>query len=332
MLVNETLSQYSDWSYTSATAIYVLALVFFLIEQAFGAKGRMAAERTRERARELVGAGGPPVSESEAGTSTTNTSTTSVPPRGRFERVGRMGVSLMVLGALLHFSALTLRGLAVHRLPWGNMYEYIMAVTFIAVVAWLVVVKKFPVRHLSGFMLLPVVILMFIGGTLLYTVAAPVQPALQSYWLAIHVTAAIIASGIFMIPGVASIFYLFRTAHERNPEKFARFAPKLPSADVLDRVAYRATVLAFPLFTFGVLCGAIWAESAWGRFWGWDPKETTAFVAWVVYAAYLHSRHTAGWRGTRAAVINILGFGVMVFNLFFINLVTTGLHSYAGVG
>ncbi|HET6502571.1 MAG TPA: c-type cytochrome biogenesis protein CcsB, partial [Amycolatopsis sp.] len=197
MLVNETLSQYSDWSYTSATAIYVLALVFFLIEQAFGAKGRIAAERTRERARELVGAGGPPVSESESGTSSTTTSTASVPARGRYERIGRMGVALMVLGALLHFSALTLRGLATHRLPWGNMYEYIMAVTFIAVVAWLVVVKKFPVRHLSGFMLLPVVILMFIGGTLLYTVAAPVQPALQSYWLAIHVTAAIIASGIF---------------------------------------------------------------------------------------------------------------------------------------
>jgi cytochrome c-type biogenesis protein CcsB len=333
MLVNETLSRYSDWSYTTATAIYVLALVFFLAEQAFGAKGRQAAERTRERARELVGAGGPSVSES--------TTEESVPPparpagsarAGRFERVGRMGVSLLVLGVVFHFLALLLRGLATHRLPWGNMYEYIMAVTFIAVASWLYVIKKFPVRHLSGFMMLPVVILMFIAGTLLYTVAAPVQPALQSYWLAIHVTAAIIASGIFMVPGVASIMYLFRTAHERNPQKFARFAPRLPQADVLDRVAYRGTVLAFPLFTFGVLCGAIWAESAWGRFWGWDPKETTAFVAWVVYAAYLHSRHTAGWRGTRAAVINVIGFAVMVFNLFFVNLVVSGLHSYAGVG
>jgi cytochrome c-type biogenesis protein CcsB len=146
------------------------------------------------------------------------------------------------------------------------------------------------------------------------------------------VTAAIIASGVFMVPGVASICYLFRSAYERDETRFARFAPRLPAAEVLDRVAYRATVLAFPLFTFGVLCGAVWAESAWGRFWGWDPKETTAFVAWVVYAAYLHSRATAGWRGTRAAFINILGFAVMVFNLFFVNLVTTGLHSYAGVG
>ncbi|HKS44113.1 MAG TPA: c-type cytochrome biogenesis protein CcsB [Amycolatopsis sp.] len=321
MPVNETLSQYSDWSYTTATAIYVLALVFFLIEQSFGAKGRLAAERSG--ARQLVGAGAPVEAPPPAPVR---------PVRGRAERIGRMGVSLTVLGVLLHVTALLLRGLATHRVPWGNMYEYIMAVTFIAVVTWLVVLRKFPVRHLSGFMLLPVVILMFVGGTALYTVAAPVQPALQSYWLWIHVSAAIISSGVFMVPGVASICYLIRSAHERDERRFARFAPKLPDAAVLDRVAYRATVLAFPLFTFGVLCGAVWAESAWGRFWGWDPKETTAFVAWVVYAAYLHSRATAGWRGTRAAVINVLGFAVMVFNLFFVNLVTTGLHSYAGVG
>ncbi|GHF72519.1 cytochrome c-type biogenesis protein CcsB [Amycolatopsis bartoniae] len=322
MPVNETLSQYSDWSYTTATAIYVLALVFFLIEQSFGANGRRAAERTK--ARQLVGAGAPVEATADV----------PEPPvrRGRVERIGRMGAALTVLGVLLHFAALLLRGLATHRVPWGNMYEYIMAVTFIAVVTWLWAIRKFPVRHLSGFMLLPIVILMFIGGTVLYTVAAPVVPALQSYWLVIHVSAAATSSGIFLVPGVASILYMIRNAYDRNPKRFARFGSRLPEADVLDRVAYRTTVFAFPLFTFGVLCGAIWAESAWGRFWGWDPKETTAFVAWVVYAAYLHSRATAGWRGTRAAVINTLGFAVTVFNLFFVNLVTTGLHSYAGVG
>ena len=328
MPVNSTLSQYSDWSYTTATAIYVVALAFFLIEQSFGAKGRQATERAKSRARELVGAGGPSTVE------TTDVPATPALPRsvGRAERIGRMGAALTVLGALLHLAALVLRGLATHRVPWGNMYEYIMAVTFIAVATWLYVIKKFPVRHLSGFMLLPIVILMFIGGTALYTVAAPVVPALQSYWLVIHVSAAATSSGIFLVPGVASVLYLTRAAHERNPQRFARFGSKLPSADVLDRVAYRTTVLAFPLFTFGVLCGAIWAESAWGRFWGWDPKETTAFIAWVIYAAYLHSRATAGWRGSRAAVINIFGFAATVFNLFFVNLVTTGLHSYAGVG
>jgi cytochrome c-type biogenesis protein CcsB len=325
MPINETLSRFSDWTYTTTTAIYVLAMVFFLIEQSFGAKGRLAAERQKQRVRELVGAGGPADSVTE-----------DIPPAptagGPAERIGKMGASLLVLGVLLHFTALLLRGLATHRAPWGNMYEYGMAATFIAMATWLVVIKKFDVRHLSGFMLLPVVILMFINGTMLYTIAAPVQPALQSYWMVIHVSAAASSAGLFMVPGVASVLYLFRSAYERDSAKFPRFGPKLPSADILDRIAYRTTIIAFPVFTFGVLCGAIWAESAWGRFWGWDPKETVAFIAWVIYAAFLHSRATAGWRGTRAAVINVLGFAATVFNLFFINLVTTGLHSYAGVG
>ncbi|MDQ7810478.1 c-type cytochrome biogenesis protein CcsB [Amycolatopsis sp. A133] len=322
MPINETLSTYSDWLYTTAAAIYVVALMFTLIEQGFGAKGRLAMERAQRRSRELVGAGGPPVEELPAA------------PRevGRPERIGRMGASLLVLGALLQLSAIVLRGLAVHRAPWGNMYEYGMAVTFITVVTWIVVMWKFPVRHLTGFLLLPVVILMFVNGTMLYTTAAPVQPALQSYWLVIHVSAAIIGSGVFLVPGVASVLYLFRAAYDKDDTKFARFASKLPVADVLDRIAYRTTIFAFPVFTFGVLCGAVWAESAWGRFWGWDPKETVAFIAWVVYAAYLHSRATAGWRGARAAAINIVGFAAIIFNLFFVNLVTAGLHSYAGVG
>ncbi|MFB9927860.1 c-type cytochrome biogenesis protein CcsB [Amycolatopsis halotolerans] len=329
MEINETLSQYSDLLYTTTVAIYVLALLFTLFEQAFGAKGRLAAERSRQRV--LVGAGGP--DSDDASIEDGDVPAEPEAPRavGRAERIGRMGAALLVLGALLQLSAIVLRGLAVHRAPWGNMYEYGMAVTFITVVAWLVVIKKFPVRHLTGFLLLPVVILMFINGTMLYTVAAPVVPALQSYWLVIHVSAAIIGSGVFLVPGVASVLYLFRTAHDRDPAKFAGFGPKLPAADVLDRIAYRATIVAFPIFTFGVLCGAVWAEAAWGRFWGWDPKETVAFIAWVVYAAYLHSRATAGWRGTRAAVINIVGFSVTIFNLFFVNLVTAGLHSYAGV-
>ncbi len=322
MPINETLSQYSDYSYTTAAAIYVVALMFALIEQGFGAKGRLAAERSMQRSRELVGAGGPP-----------STTVTPVEPSreiGRPERIGRMGAALLVLAALLHLSAIVLRGLAVNRAPWGNLYEYGMATTFIAVVTWIVIMRKFPVRHLTGFLLLPVVILMFVNGTMLYTTAAPVQPALQSYWLIIHVSAAIIGSGVFLVPGVASVLYLFRAAHDDNPAKFAKFGPKLPAADVLDRIAYRTTIFAFPIFTFGVLCGAVWAEAAWGRFWGWDPKETVAFVAWVVYAAYLHSRATAGWRGKRAAIINIVGFSATIFNMFFVNLVTSGLHSYAG--
>jgi len=334
MSINTTLSQYSDMAYITAVVIYVLAMVFFLVEQSFGRRGSAAAERVEQASTELVGAG---ASASSGGTPSGGSGDRRLPQRGsgqqpsRYDRIGRMGAALLMLGLLLHLASLLLRGFAVHRVPWGNMYEFIMALSFIAVASWLVMMRKFPIRHLTAFVLLPVVILMFLGGTALYSVAAPVQPALQSYWLVIHVSAVIAASGLLLVPGVASSLYLVRLRHERNPERFARLGPRLPGKDVLDRIAYRITVLAFPIFTFGVICGAIWAEAAWGRFWGWDPKETVAFIAWVVYAAYLHSRATAGWRGQRAAVINVVGFGVMVFNLFFVNLVVTGLHSYADV-
>ena len=317
MPVNETLARYSDWSYASAVAVYVLAMVFYLVEQAM--------TKTRRQTRELAAVGGASDSAEDA------PGTLVVTPSPRADRIGRMGFALNVLGVLLHAVAVITRGLATHRVPWGNMYEYGSAVCLFAVIGWLVLAKRFDIRRLSVWVLLPIVLLLFLGGTVLYTAAAPVQPALQSYWLAIHVTAVSIASGLLLLPGVASLLYLFRAAYEKDNNRFASFAVRLPAADVLDRLAYRVTIIGFPLFTFAIICGAIWAESAWGRFWGWDPKETTAFVAWVIYAVYLHARATAGWRGSRAAVINILGFAAMVFNLFFINLVTSGLHSYAGV-
>jgi cytochrome c-type biogenesis protein CcsB len=311
MDIDHTLSGYSDWCYGIAVGAYVVAMLMYLYEQAFGYRERAAAKK------ELVGAGGPVVTEEPA----------EEPPSarvGRAERLGKMAVALTTFGALLHFSSLALRGLATGRAPWGNMYEFGATLCLVAVATWLVVLRKYPVRHLGVWVLLPVILLRFLGGVVLYTTAAPVQPALQSYWLVIHVFAIALGSGMVLVPGVVSVLYLLKV---RKPE----WSGRLPAADVLDQVAYRTTVFAFPIYTAGVVFGAIWAEQSWGRFWGWDPKETVAFIAWVVYAAYLHSRATAGWRGGRAAVINIIGFAAMIFNLFFINLVTTGLHSYAGV-
>ena len=329
MPVNETLATYSDWAYGTAVVIYVLAMIFFLVEQAMHRAPGKAARPVVE-AKQLATVGGP--AETDETDVPVDTEAPEAPVVDRGERIGRMGFALLVLGALLHLGAVLARGFATERVPWGNMYEYGSAVCLVAVVAWIVLVRSFPVRRLSGFVMLPIVVLMFLGGTVLYTAAAPVQPALQSYWLVIHVSAAASASGILLVPGVASVLYLLKSANDKNPARFSRFAGRLPALDVLDRIAYRTTIIAFPVFTFGVVCGAIWAESAWGRFWNWDPKETCALVAWVIYAAYLHARATAGWRGTKAAAINVLGFAAMVFNLFFINLVTAGLHSYAGLG
>ncbi len=309
------LALYSDRCFMAAVGVYIFAMVLHGWE--------FARERTASPA--LVGAVAE-VEDASAGPMPRGPIRGAARPRS--ERMGRMGVSLVILGVGLQLASIILRGFAAGRWPLGNMYEFISAITLAALVSWLLVLRRSPaLRPIGAFVLFPVVILQFLGGTVLYTQAAPVMPALQSYWLVVHVTAVSLASGLFFVPGIASALFLLRAA-DRLP---AALAAKVPSADVLDRLAYRVTIIAFPLYTFAVIAGAIWAEAAWGRFWGWDPKETVAFIAWVVYAAYLHARATAGWRTGRAAWINVLGLAAVIFNLFFINLVVAGLHSYAGV-
>lgn len=308
MLVDPVLAVWSDRLFQAALVVLLLALVFTSLEYA---ATRVAKVARKEPA--AVGGG----SAGDGAEPTT---------RPRADRYGRVGVALMVLAVLAHAGSIVLRGFAAYRWPLGNMYEFTSALCFMAVVAWLVLLRRHPgLRPAGVFVLTPIVLLMFLTGTVLYLEAAPVPPALQSYWIIIHVTTITLASGMMLIPGVASLLFLLKRG-----DKPAALAAKLPSAEALDRLAYRVTVLAFPLYTFGIITGAVWAEAAWNRFWGWDPKETVAFVAWVLYAAYLHARATSGWRSSRAAWINILGFATIVFNLFFINMVVAGLHSYAG--
>jgi cytochrome c-type biogenesis protein CcsB len=339
MNVDAPLGDFGDVLFYSALAVYVLAMLLHAVEHGLLRR----PEPAREAVTASVPAGVAARTDEPGGTTTVSDDPALADdpggprlpggraPRPVSERFGRMGVSLTVLGAALQLAMLVVRGVAAGRPPWGNMYEFVAAVTLVGVVAWLVVLSRRPeLRRIGVFVLLPVIVLMMLGGTVLYTQTAPVVPALHSYWLAIHVTAAVISSGILLVAGVASLLYLLRSAHDATGR--LAWTAWLPESAVLDRVAYRATAVAFPIWTFAVIAGAIWAEAAWGRYWGWDPKETTAFIAWVVFAGYLHARSTAGWRGRRAAAVNVVGFAVMVFNLFFINLVVTGLHSYAGVG
>ena len=338
------LALYSDRFYMAAVGVYVFAMVlhgweFARARTAAPQPAALLAGRDGSVSAEIGASGvGATVvglrADGDAGHPAAASAVDGPPPpaqgaaRSPAERMGRMGVSLVVLGAGLQLVSIVLRGVAAQRWPLGNMYEFISAITFAAVVTWLVVLKRGNgLRPVGVFVLFPVVVLQFLGGTVLYTQAAPVMPALQSYWLVVHVTTVSIASGLFFVPGIASILFLLQSSG-RLP---AALAAKVPSADALDRLAYRVTIIAFPLYTFAVIAGAIWAEAAWGRFWGWDPKETVAFIAWVIYASYLHARATAGWRNGRAAWVNALGLTAVVFNLFFINLVVAGLHSYAGV-
>jgi cytochrome c-type biogenesis protein CcsB len=319
----ESLAMLSDSLFSVAVALYSVAVVAFCAQIAFG--------RRPAPTRELVGAGARPVLDAGP---TAAGGTPEEDVRGR--RWGSIAVGLTILGAVAHAGVLVSRGLATDRLPWGNMYEFSTATVLVAVVVYVVLAVRVPgLRHIGLFVLAPVVLALVAIGLRLYAKAGPVVAALRSYWLAIHVSTAIIGFGVFFVSGIASVLYLLRSRYEARlsaggaPE--TGIVSRLPGAAVLDRMAHRTAVFGFPIWTFAVMAGAIWAEAAWGRFWGWDPKETWAFIAWVVYAAYLHARTTAGWRGRPAAWVNVVGLGVMVFNLTFVNMVSTGLHSYAGL-
>jgi cytochrome c-type biogenesis protein CcsB len=319
--VDAALARYSDLAFTASVVVLIGGLLLLAVELAYK-RSRRAYER------ELVPAG-------VAADSETPGVVVDAPRRPLDETIGRAGLGLVYVGITLLFACIVLRGWSTMRAPWGNMYEFINLTCLSGLVAATIVLRRPQYRPLWVFVLLPVLILLTVSGRWLYTNAAPVMPALQSYWLPIHVSVVSLGSGVFLVAGVASILFLVRMSRFGEPGAdgaIPRIVDRLPDAQTLDRIAYRTTIFAFPVFGFGVIFGAIWAEEAWGRYWGWDPKETVSFIAWVVYAAYLHARSTAGWRDKRAAWINVVGFVAMVFNLFFINLVTVGLHSYAGVG
>ena len=251
----------------------------------------------------------------------------------RNRRFGNIGMSLTWLAAIFLAGALVLRGVWAGRVPWGNMYEYALGLSLGALVVFLVISLRRDVRWLGIFVVTPVLLLLGIAIVVLYSEAAQLVPALQSYWMVLHVPTAIIASGAFTVSAATATLSLVRSRAERKAgdAPVTGLAAKLPSAERLRALTHRVVMFGFPLWTFTVVAGAIWAENAWGRYWGWDPKETWAFITWVVYAAYLHARSTAGWRGDRASWIAIAGFIAFLINFFGVNLFAGGLHSYSGV-
>jgi cytochrome c-type biogenesis protein CcsB len=235
-----------------------------------------------------------------------------------------------VAAFLLHLGAVVARAASAGRLPWGNMYEFTLVGSLAITGAWLVLQARRDARWLGLYVDMAVLLALGLAVTVLYTESAQLVPALKSYWLAIHVSAAIVCSGGFALgAGLSGLYLVKARAEERGSAGV--LARRLPESGVLDRMAYRAIAFGFPLWTFAVIAGAIWAEQAWGRYWGWDPKETWAFITWVVFAGYLHARTTAGWRGKRAAWIALIGFATFIFNYFGVNLLLPGLHSYSGL-
>jgi cytochrome c-type biogenesis protein CcsB len=315
--VDQGLAHTSDTLLFAAVVCYVLAMLGYFVEFAFS---RVSADGA---------AGVAPIAGGSVDTLPRSYARRSASPSGGFAGLAGVGaVALTFLGWGLHNGSVVTRGLAAHRVPWGNMYEFSSVVCLVAVTAFLWLLTRQRVRYLGGFVMLPVVLYLGLAGTVLYAPAAPLVPALNSYWIKIHVVGAMTSSGIFMVGFVCTALYLWRDfAERRNPGRPSR----LPSAATLDRVAYRVNAFAFPVWTFAVMAGAVWAEAAWGRYWGWDPKETWSFITWVIYAGYLHARATAGWKGRKAAVVAIVGFASLMVTYYAVNIWISGLHSYAGV-
>jgi cytochrome c-type biogenesis protein CcsB len=323
----------SDTAFVFATVVYALAMVAHVAEWA-GARKVPAPQPARQREPVLVGAGSPTSTPGQVGRPADQLRDDEITT----ERFGRIGVSLTVLAFLTHAVGVGARALAASRPPWGNMFEFATTGALAVTVAYLVALRLYRTRWLG--LLVTVFVTTVLGIAMLtpaiYVAPGPLVPALHSYWLAIHVAAAAVAGGAFCVGALASLLYLVKTRVERrseasDPGERRGYLWRLPGSAEIDRVAYRVHAFALPLWTFAVLAGAIWANYAWGRYWGWDPKETWAFITWVVYAAYLHARATAGWQGRNASVIALLGFVTFLFNFIGINLFGSGLHSYAGV-
>ncbi|HTE74087.1 MAG TPA: c-type cytochrome biogenesis protein CcsB [Actinomycetes bacterium] len=329
----------------SAMVVYALAMYCYTASLAFSRPGRVPAEERVEdttqglvqeptEVRELAAVGG-------SGSTTTYdvehtaggaTATPDLPERA--DRLSRVGVSLTVLAFALHLGAVVTRGLSADRAPWGNMFEFSVTGALAVTGVYLVLLRRHDIRYLGTFVVLPVLLTLGLAVTVLYTESAQLVPALKSVWLVIHVSAAIIASGILTVGFAQTVCFLVQDRREQRPveARTPSFMDRLPSAAALDRSAYRMHAFAYPIWTFAVIAGAIWAENAWGRYWGWDPKETWAFITWMVYTAYLHARATAGWKGRKASYVALLGYATFLFNYLVVNIWLVGFHSYAGVG
>ena len=248
----------------------------------------------------------------------------------RTEKVARIATAMMILGFLLLVAGVIARGISAGRVPWGNMYEFSITGAMAFSGAYLVALRKYDLRWLGLIVSIAVLLTLGTAVAVLYRPSAPLVPALKSTWLVIHVSAAIVSGGVFLLANAIAAAYLYLDAMESRGERTA-WAKRLPSLEDLDQLSYRLVAFVFPLWTFAVIAGAIWAESAWCRYWGWDPKETWAFITWVAYAAYLHARVTIGWRGRKAAWLCLFAGSTFLFNYVYVNIYGTGKHTYSGL-
>ncbi|MEV6269885.1 c-type cytochrome biogenesis protein CcsB [Kribbella sp. NPDC051936] len=319
-----TLASLSNLLIPTATIIYGLAMLAHAVEWASG----LRVVKKDAEAKVLVAADGGEVPDAPADAGADESSV-------RGDQASRIGILLTVLAFALHAGGVLTRGLAAGRVPWGNMYEFSITASLAVAIVYLALLKRQRLQWLGLGVTFVITAALGIAVLAFYVPAGDLLPALHSYWLVIHVSAAAIAGGGFTLGGLASVLYLIKSRAESRAvdgKPMPAALRRVPSAESIDAVAYKVHAFSFPIWTFGVLvAGPIWAYYAWGRAWGWDPKEVWSLVTWVVYAAYLHARATAGWRGRRAAWVAIAGWVVFLFNFVGVNLLLSGFHAYSGL-
>ncbi len=322
-MTTEALAQASNAAIYAAMITLTIAMVAFAISFAAG----------RRRASTVVAPADVIVGQGSTAILTRTVSAGEPAEAGR--RSANIAMSLTWLSFALLLAGVVMRGLWAGRVPWGNMYEFSITAALATLAVFLFLSLRTDVRWLGLFIVIPVLLTLGMAVTVLYTEAAQLVPALKSYWLVIHVSAAVICSGAFTIAAAAAGLGLLKGGLERRAMSRTGSSDgvlaRVPSVERLEAFTNRVVAFSFPLWTFAVVAGAIWAENAWGRYWGWDPKETWAFITWVIFAAYLHARSTAGWRGSKASWIVIIGWLAFLVNYFGVNFFVNSLHSYAGV-
>ena len=336
-MFDDSVSTFSLLSVYSAMAVYAVALVAFAIDlaqrgaQAEARADSPAAHKTQHAdARRRANGGMTLVAAPPEPAQPADTAGRDRPRRGL-----RIAMALTVLGFLLQLVGVALRGVSAGRVPWANMWEFSITGTLIITGVFLLVNLRTDLRFLGTFVVGMILVLLGIAAVQYYVPVVPLPPALQSYWLVLHVLVATLATGFFAVGFAVSGLQLLqerRTSGRRTGARARlRFLATMPSARALDTIAYRTNIVGFILWTFTLIAGAIWAERAWGRYWGWDTKEVWTFIIWVIYAGYLHARATLGWRGTGSAWLALIGFSAVMFNFGVVNVFFKGLHSYSGL-
>lgn len=331
------LETYSTIALYSGMVVYAIAFVFYVVDLANrsgdvasdgAAAGSSAGARTAQ-------AGGTATMTMTRTAAATSAGSGKGKARVKRSRWMRSAFALTVLGFVLHLAATALRGIAAERVPWANMYEFALTATLAIVLTFLVTQFFTDIRFLGALVTGMAVLFLGVSKVNYYVEIVPLVPALDSYWLVIHILVAVLSVGVFSLSFGLSILQLLQTRRvskqKAGETSSMRFMSGMPNPVRLEDIAYRLAIIGFVFWTFTLIAGSIWAEAAWSRYWGWDVKEVWTFVIWVLYAGFIHARATRGWRGTRSAWLNIVSFAAIIFNYTVVNVFFKGLHAYSGL-